>query len=196
MKNYVFKRILLTTSVACCALVVSGNVNAATMSTWEEFKAAIAAGESEIVLADNLTATDIITITSPVNIKSSDGQIYKISAAEGLKFSDSFIKYTGTSSSPLLNLSNVQISNIYHFNNTNAGTYAGGIISNQGTISEIDANFIGNTMSTEDYRDNYTYGGIIQSSGKIGTIKGLFKDNTLKYYNYTGYWNEQISRTY
>lgn len=262
MKNYVFKRILLTTSVACGALFVSGNVNAATVSTWEEFKAAIAAGESEIILADNLTATDIITITSPVSIKSADGQVYKISAADGLKFSDSFIKYTGTSSSPLLNLTNVQISNTYRYNNANGGTYSGGvisnsgkigtidgvfsdnkmeynldsgghtrvyggiiynsssgsidkiggtfsnndfvsrvpwyslnswggIISNQGTINEIDANFIGNTMSTEDYRDNYTYGGIIQSSGKIGTIKGLFKDNTLKYYNYTGYWNEQ-----
>lgn len=181
MKNYIFERILLTTSVACGAFVVSGNVNAATVSTWEEFKAAIEAGESEIVLADDLTATDIITITSPVIIKSADGQIYKISAAEGLKFSDSFIKYTGTSSSPLLNLSNVQISNIYRFNNTNAGTYAGGVINNSGKIGTIDGVFSDNKMEYNLDSGGHTrvYGGIIynSSSGSIDKISGTFSNN-------------------
>lgn len=262
MKNYIFERILLTTNVACGAFVVSGNVNAATVSTWEEFKAAIAAGESEIILTDNLTATDIITITSPIDIKSADGQIYKISATDGLQFSNSFIKYTGTSSSLMLNLSNVQISDTHRYNNAASGTYTGGVISNsgkigvidgvfsdnrmeynrdsgghnkviggiiynsasgfidkisgtysnnefigrvpwysmntwggiidnQGTINEIDASFIGNNVLSEGYRDVYSYGGVIYSSGKVGTLRGLFKDNILKYYNYTGYWNEQ-----
>ena len=71
-----------------------------------------------------------------------------------------------------------------YFESTTYGKYVnlfGGAIYNEGEISKITSDFIGNSVSATTssyYVDAETFGGAIYNSGKIGDITGIFIGNT------------------
>lgn len=163
MNYFGITKFLLTTSAiwgGVVAFSTGAYADTAQVTNWTEFKSAANAGK-DIVLMNNITATDVYTINKDLKISGNDGNTFVISPNGTITKSVLTIK-----SGKKLELADVKISGFQ-------GITKGGIIQNGGTISIVD-----NVIFDSNKSGGKGTAISNDKNSKIGTIKNsIFSNN-------------------